>query len=76
MVFFDLNLMPANNLHAGMLLVEVELVDVTETTENVVAKGKGTVLIPQSNQYAFISDIDDTFFISHSSNFVNGCMYY
>lgn len=32
------------------------------------AEGKGTVYIPYKNQYAFISDIDDTFLISHSSN--------
>jgi phosphatidate phosphatase APP1 len=32
------------------------------------ANGKGTVYVPYSNQYAFISDIDDTFLVSHSSN--------
>ncbi|MCE3281943.1 MAG: hypothetical protein K0Q66_680 [Chitinophagaceae bacterium] len=30
--------------------------------------GKGVIYIPYSNQYGFISDIDDTFLISHSSN--------
>ena len=30
--------------------------------------GEGKVLVPYSTQYAFISDIDDTFLISHSSN--------
>lgn len=30
--------------------------------------GKGSVLIPYESQHAFISDIDDTFLISHSSN--------
>jgi len=30
--------------------------------------GIGTIYIPYRNQYAFISDIDDTFLISHSSN--------
>jgi phosphatidate phosphatase APP1 len=33
-----------------------------------VAKGAGRVLIPQETQYIFISDIDDTFLISHSAN--------
>jgi phosphatidate phosphatase APP1 len=33
------------------------------------ASGKGSIYVPYSNQYAFISDIDDTFLISHSSNF-------
>jgi phosphatidate phosphatase APP1 len=32
------------------------------------ASGKGSVYVPYNNQYAFISDIDDTFLISHSSN--------
>jgi len=32
-----------------------------------VTTGKGVVYIPHQNQYAFISDIDDTFLISHSS---------
>lgn len=31
------------------------------------AIGKGVFYIPHQNQYAFISDIDDTFLISHSS---------
>jgi phosphatidate phosphatase APP1 len=35
---------------------------------HVIAKGTGHVLIPYSTQYGFISDIDDTFLISHSSN--------
>ncbi len=31
-------------------------------------EGEGKILIPHPTQYAFISDIDDTFLISHSSN--------
>lgn len=38
------------------------------TTHTPIASGKGTIYIPYSNQYAFISDIDDTFLISHSAN--------
>jgi len=34
----------------------------------IVAESKGHVFIPYSTQYGFISDIDDTFLISHSSN--------
>ena len=34
----------------------------------VVAKATCSVVLPHSTQYAFISDIDDTFLISHSSN--------
>jgi len=36
--------------------------------EVIIAESKGHVLIPYSTQYGFISDIDDTFLISHSSN--------
>ncbi len=32
------------------------------------AAAKGSVYIPEETQYIFISDIDDTFLISHSSN--------
>jgi len=35
---------------------------------HVLATGEGSIIIPFTNQYAFISDIDDTFLISHSSN--------
>lgn len=30
--------------------------------------GEGKVLVPYATQYAFVSDIDDTFLISHSTN--------
>ena len=33
-----------------------------------IAESKGHVYIPHDTQYGFISDIDDTFLISHSSN--------
>jgi phosphatidate phosphatase APP1 len=36
--------------------------------EMIVAQSTGTVYIPYETQYGFISDIDDTFLISHSSN--------
>lgn len=35
--------------------------------EEVICSGEGKIFIPQSTQYAFISDIDDTVLISHSS---------
>jgi phosphatidate phosphatase APP1 len=35
---------------------------------DVVTEGKGSVYIPYSTQYGFISDVDDTFLVSHSSN--------
>src|SRR6476620_9227295 len=36
--------------------------------QEAIAEAVGTVFVPHSTQYAFISDIDDTFLISHSSN--------
>lgn len=35
---------------------------------DVIAQSKGHVFIPYPTQYGFISDIDDTFLVSHSSN--------
>ncbi|MCW3079233.1 phosphatase domain-containing protein [Segetibacter sp.] len=40
----------------------------SKETNAVYATGIGSVIIPYVNQYSFISDIDDTFLISHSSN--------
>src|SRR5205085_6985571 len=34
---------------------------------NIIATGDGKVFVPNSTQYGFISDIDDTVLISHSS---------
>ena len=35
---------------------------------SVIARAKGSLYVPYDTQYGFISDIDDTFLISHSSN--------
>ncbi|MDQ6812408.1 MAG: DUF2183 domain-containing protein [Bacteroidota bacterium] len=40
----------------------------SKETNAVFATGIGSVIIPYINQFSFISDIDDTFLISHSSN--------
>jgi phosphatidate phosphatase APP1 len=40
----------------------------SKKTNAVFATGVGSVIIPYVSQYAFVSDIDDTFLISHSSN--------
>ena len=36
--------------------------------DELVAEGKGHIYIPYATQYGFISDIDDTFLVSHSAN--------
>ena len=38
-------------------------------TQQVIAESFGSFLVPHSTQFGFISDIDDTFLISHSSSF-------
>lgn len=44
-------------------------VDVIALENNqMIAAAKGFVYIPEATQYIFISDIDDTFLVSHSSN--------
>ncbi len=49
----------------GWQVVVVKLIGENGATTT---QGKGSVYIPYSTQYGFISDIDDTFLISHSSN--------
>jgi phosphatidate phosphatase APP1 len=63
--FFRFEWSPSTPLPAGYHTVEVELLNGSGT---VTAKAKASVLIPHYNQFAFISDIDDTFLISHSAN--------
>ena len=45
-----------------------EVIVRAKSNNNTIAESKGQVFIPYSTQYGFISDIDDTFLISHSSN--------
>ncbi len=49
---------------AGWHPVTVNAVDVDD---HVIATGEGKIFVPHSTQYAFISDIDDTVLVSHSS---------
>lgn len=66
--FFRFEMDAGENLAPGKHVVEVELLDVYGDTANVLAKGTGSILIPHTTQYVFVSDIDDTFLVSHSSN--------
>lgn len=45
-----------------------EVVVTAREGETVIARSTGHLYIPYNTQYGFISDIDDTFLISHSSN--------
>jgi phosphatidate phosphatase APP1 len=51
----------------GLYKVQVDYLS-SEVENMVLATGESTIIIPHPNQYAYVSDIDDTFLISHSSN--------
>lgn len=62
--FFKFEWKSNRELGYGWHEVEVELLD---SNGEPTTSGKGFFLVPHSTQYAFISDIDDTFLISHSA---------
>jgi phosphatidate phosphatase APP1 len=64
--FFRFEWKPAQALTPGWHTVNIELLDTV--TQKPIAAAEGSLFIPFSNQFAFVSDIDDTFLISHSSN--------
>lgn len=43
-------------------------VEMLNNKNQIIASASGSVFVPHSTQFAFISDIDDTFLISHSSH--------
>ena len=63
--FFRFEWMPEKGLSPGFHTVSVSLVN---PIHKKLAFASSEIIIPHPNQYAFISDIDDTFLISHSSN--------
>jgi phosphatidate phosphatase APP1 len=65
--FFRFEWRPAELLKPGMFNVTAVLMAPHSETI-VLASAEAQVLIPSSTNFAFISDIDDTFLISHSSN--------
>ena len=66
--FFRFEWKPDTPLTAGIHKVLVEYYTKKDADINILATGSGSVIVPHNNQYAFISDIDDTFLISHSSD--------
>lgn len=65
--FFRFECCPATPGIPGWNSVAVELVTNDSPSATVLATGEGRVLVPFPTQYGFISDIDDTFLISHSA---------
>lgn len=51
----------------GWYPVRAELLSQTLAEQRVLAEGSGQVLVPHDTDFACISDIDDTFLISHSA---------
>lgn len=65
--FFRFELDIVETLPPGWHEVQVWLLG-RARTETTITSGTGSIFIPYRNQYVFISDIDDTFLISHSSD--------
>ncbi len=63
--FYRIEWKPLKPLLPGWHALQVNLVSETGT---VLSTSQGHVFVPDRNQYTCISDIDDTFLISHSSN--------
>ncbi len=63
--FFRFEWKPVTALHPGWHSIQITLAGPGSKSEWIY--GEGHLFIPFKNQYAFISDIDDTFLISHSS---------
>lgn len=62
--FFRVEISPSAPLAAGWHPVEADWLD----GQTAVATGRNEVHVPYETPYTIISDIDDTFLISHSSN--------
>ena len=64
--FFKFEWRSETNLLPGCYTVQAELIQ--KKSGNISASAKASLIIPSVNEFAFISDIDDTFLISYSSN--------
>lgn len=63
--FIRLNWSTGSSIGYGWHTIKAELLD---QHQKIIAAATGEVQVPHSTQFAFISDIDDTFLVSHSSN--------
>ena len=66
--FFKFEWQPETDIPAGVHKVRVEYYIKESNNVIILAEGVGSIVVPWNNLYAFVSDIDDTFLISHSSN--------
>lgn len=65
--YFRVDISLNKSLPVGWHPVQAQLVSQTITPETILAEGEGQVLIPHPTQLICISDIDDTFLVSHSA---------
>jgi phosphatidate phosphatase APP1 len=63
--FFKFEWESVNKVEAGWHLVKVHLLN---AQGNSITTGEGKIFVPNSTQYGFISDIDDTVLVSHSAS--------
>ncbi|WP_207496714.1 App1 family protein [Aridibaculum aurantiacum] len=66
--FFRLDWHTEKVLPPGLHTVQVQLRK-DGSGSPVIATAPGHIIVPHTNQYAFVSDIDDTFLVSHSATF-------
>lgn len=65
--FFQAEIPILEPVSPGWHPVQAQVLSQTLPTETVLAEGTGKILVPAPTSFACISDIDDTFLISHSS---------
>ncbi|MVM28635.1 DUF2183 domain-containing protein [Spirosoma sp. HMF4905] len=65
--YFRVEVSIAQPLLPGWHVVRAQCIAKEGRSETVLAEGEGTVLLPHSAAFACISDIDDTFLVSHSA---------
>ena len=65
--FFTIQWKPNKPVSPGWHPVTVDMLNPLDDFQSVRSTGEGKVLVPHANEYTCISDIDDTFLISHSS---------
>ena len=66
--FFRFEWDPGSELAPGIYNVEVELPDPRGHEYPILACSNGSIIVSHVNQYGVISDIDDTFLVSHSTS--------
>lgn len=65
--FFRFEWTPDAPMPPGWHPVQVDLISESTGSQSILTSGTGEVQVPHPTQYGFISDIDDTFLISHSA---------